>query len=166
MKKITAFTAAALSVITVGIYGVGSASAQYASTSTAPSTATPLQSELSLLATQIAQLEAAISLPTGTSTVTITPIVPVTGINSATFSRNLTLGDVGPDVLALQKFLNAQGGEARIAISGSGSPGNETNYYGAYTQTAVARWQTEQGILPAQGFFDANTRRILTANIQ
>ncbi len=60
--------------------------------------------------------------------------------NNFTFSRNLTVGDEGSDVLALQKLLNSQA-NSKIASIGPGSPGNETTYFGNLTKNAVIRFQ-------------------------
>jgi len=60
--------------------------------------------------------------------------------SSPLFIRSLTLGSTGEDVKALQKFLN-QDTTTRIAVSGPGSQGEETSYFGALTQAAVIRFQ-------------------------
>jgi peptidoglycan hydrolase-like protein with peptidoglycan-binding domain len=121
----------------------------------------PLQAELATLASQIAELQLAL---TATSTVIATnPLTTVSDPTSSVFYRDLTLGDSGPDVRALQEFLNAKGGLAEVNGTGPGSLGNETDYYGLYTETAVARWQTMEGILPAQGYFGASTRALVIA---
>ena len=60
----------------------------------------------------------------------------------ASFGRNLKLGDRGTEVLALQKFLN-QSQDTRIAQSGPGSPGEETDYFGQLTFSAVKKFQTK-----------------------
>ncbi len=57
-----------------------------------------------------------------------------------TLSRNLNLGDVGPDVKSLQVFLNQDPGTA-VATAGPGSLGSETEYFGNATRNAVIRFQ-------------------------
>ncbi len=58
------------------------------------------------------------------------------------FVRNLKLGDSGQDVLQLQKFLN-KSADTQIAVSGLGSIGNESTYFGALTKNAVMRFQNK-----------------------
>lgn len=72
------------------------------------------------------------------------------------FTRNLSIGSVGEDVLELQKYLNAHG--FPVASSGPGSPGNETLRFGGATRAALIRFQTADGIRPASGFFGPTTR--------
>lgn len=55
------------------------------------------------------------------------------------FTRQLNLGMSGIDVKELQRFLNANG--FQVAQSGAGSPGNETEYFGALTQAALQKYQ-------------------------
>jgi len=55
-------------------------------------------------------------------------------------NTNLETGDRGPAVRDLQEFLNADP-DTRISQSGSGSPGEETNYYGLQTAQAVISFQ-------------------------
>lgn len=57
-----------------------------------------------------------------------------------TFSRSLSLGTEGEDVLILQKILN-QNQYTQIAQEGVGSLGNETRYFGQKTKDAVIRFQ-------------------------
>jgi hypothetical protein len=85
-----------------------------------------------------------------------------------TFSRNLTIGDLGSDVLQLQVFLN-QNPATKIAGTGAGSPGKETTYYGALTADAVRRYQElhpreiliPHGLNAGTGFFGAGTRALV-----
>lgn len=95
------------------------------------------------------------------------PKVVVSGATSTTpnagsaytFARNLTLNMTGADVRELQKYLNAQG--FTIAATGAGSPGNETDYFGPATLTALIRFQKSHGIEPAVGYFGAITRAVV-----
>lgn len=80
---------------------------------------------------------------------------------SASFTRNLTVGSSGMDVKTLQQFLNAIG--FKIANSGPGSPGNETNLFGSLTKAALAKWQASVGISPASGYFGPLTRAKITS---
>jgi peptidoglycan hydrolase-like protein with peptidoglycan-binding domain len=64
---------------------------------------------------------------------------------SAVFTKGLSLGVSGPDVLRLQKLLNSDP-DTQIASSGVGSPGNETDYYGGLTEDAVKRFQAKYGV--------------------
>ena len=75
------------------------------------------------------------------------------------FSRDLKLGSTGEDVQELQKYLNHAG--VTVAVSGVGSPGNETNYFGPATQTALIKFQQAHGISPANGYFGPATRAII-----
>lgn len=72
------------------------------------------------------------------------------------FYRNLTIGSYGEDVMALQKFLNRAG--VFVALSGYGSPNNETFYFGRLTRAALAKWQAMHGIFPSVGYFGIKTR--------
>ncbi len=60
--------------------------------------------------------------------------------NCSVFVRTLKQGSAGQDVLLLQKILNQQSA-TRIALSGTGSQGEETEYFGAKTKDAVIRLQ-------------------------
>lgn len=72
------------------------------------------------------------------------------------FTRDLYLGKFGSDVKELQKFLNTNG--FKIANSGSGSPGNETEYFGVLTMNALSKFQKFYGIYPTLGYFGIKTR--------
>ena len=77
------------------------------------------------------------------------------------FVRYLSLGSTGDDVILLQKILNSDP-NTMIASQGPGSPGNETNYFGALTKKAVQKFQTKYGIAdsnnPAYGAVGPRTR--------
>ena len=83
----------------------------------------------------------------------------------AAFERNLRWGNNGSDVLALQKFLN-QDPDTRLALTGPGSPGAETTYFGPITHAAVIKFQEKYvtevlipvGLTKGTGFFGPSTR--------
>jgi len=72
-------------------------------------------------------------------------------IGACEFSRPLTVGVIGEDVRCLQRYLNNAG--FFVAVSGAGSPGNETTFFGPLTRLAVVRWQAANAISPAAGYF-------------
>ncbi|XKT75380.1 MAG: hypothetical protein ACJKSS_01160 [Patescibacteria group bacterium UBA2103] len=82
-----------------------------------------------------------------------------------TWTRSLTVGDSGADVMALQKFLNSDSA-TMIAASGVGSAGSESDYFGSLTAAAVAKFQNKYasevlapvGLSAGTGFFGSSTR--------
>ena len=91
------------------------------------------------------------------------------------FIRDLELGDTGEDVRNLQVFLNSSV-ETRIAQSGVGSPGEETDYFGQLTLYAVIAYQNYYasevlspiGLSSGTGYVGAKTREHIngTARVQ
>jgi peptidoglycan hydrolase-like protein with peptidoglycan-binding domain len=80
------------------------------------------------------------------------------------FSYTLTQGSRGPAVFELQKLLNANP-RTRIALSGAGSPGNETDYFGPATTRAVIRFQElhrEEVLAPANLSYGTGVVGVLT----
>jgi hypothetical protein len=71
-------------------------------------------------------------------------------------TRNLQLGSSGEDVKGLQQYLNSLG--FVIALSGPGSVGAETIFFGTLTRAAVSLYQKSRGIVPAVGFVGPLTR--------
>ena len=69
-------------------------------------------------------------------TITYDAYVPVCILNKTSL---LTYGARNENVRCLQKLLNTDP-ETRVALEGPGSPGNETNYYGVATRSAVAKF--------------------------
>ncbi len=59
-------------------------------------------------------------------------------------TRGLGVGTSGEDVRCLQRYLNWAG--FAVATSGTGSVGNETQYFGPMTQDAVIRWQNANAV--------------------
>lgn len=77
---------------------------------------------------------------TDTEATTTSPSSTSNHCSQQLLNTNLETGDRGPAVRDLQEFLNADP-DTRIASAGSGSSGEETNYYGLQTAQAVIRFQ-------------------------
>lgn len=56
------------------------------------------------------------------------------------WTTDLKIGSKGPEVRALQQFLN-QNATTTVAVAGAGSPGHESDRYGALTARSVTRFQ-------------------------
>ena len=77
-----------------------------------------------------------------------------------TFTAPMGQGATGVEVMNLQKFLNSDP-ETRVAVSGAGSAGMETQYYGPATAAAVSKFQvkyraevlTPLGLVNPTGYF-------------
>lgn len=72
------------------------------------------------------------------------------------FTKDLEIGSIGEDVRCLQKYLNAEG--FKIAESGVGSPGQETDTFGSLTKEAVMRWQAAHNFSLKTGTFGPMSR--------
>ncbi|MDQ3076317.1 MAG: peptidoglycan-binding protein [bacterium] len=77
-----------------------------------------------------------------------------------TFTMPLKLGTRNADVMALQQLLNANG--FTVSMTGAGSPGLETTYFGSRTKTGVIAFQRAKG-LGADGIVGPITRAALNA---
>jgi hypothetical protein len=75
------------------------------------------------------------------------------------------MGSTGPDVMKLQQFLNADA-DTRVAASGVGSVGAETDYFGGLTAAAVSKMQVKYrsdilspaGLVNPTGYFGPSSR--------
>jgi hypothetical protein len=93
-----------------------------------------------------------------------TPTTPSTGGSTGAcpaLSRSLQQGSTGADVMALQKFLNATAA-TQVSVSGAGSPGLESSYFGPATKAAVTKFQTLNNV-SAIGIVGPATRAAIAA---
>ncbi len=67
----------------------------------------------------------------------------------------LVFGTTDSEVIILQRFLNSQG--YIVSTSGSGSPSNESNYFGVKTKNALIKFQKAQGLTANLGTLDPQT---------
>lgn len=87
------------------------------------------------------------------------------GVCPYTWTRDLNVGATGADVKMLQMFLNANA-DTRVAATGAGSAGMETETYGPATAAAVSKFQvmhradilTPAGLVNPTGYFGPSTR--------
>jgi len=98
--------------------------------------------------------------PTG---IAVAPSTPVTAASASWLTRDLARNSTGEDVRTLQKLLNAAG--SIVAVSGAGSPGHESDFFGTATEKAVISFQVARGIKPSVGYVGALTRAALSASI-
>lgn len=80
----------------------------------------------------------------------------VLGAQAYNFTKDLTLGDSGPDVTALQQMLLAEG----YSI-----PAGATGYFGHQTLAASTAYQKANGIRPAVGYIGPITRASLNKGV-
>jgi hypothetical protein len=81
-----------------------------------------------------------------------TTTVPTT----TTSTLNLSFGMTHPDIRTLQQYLNSKG--YTVSLTGPGSIGNETNYFGPATLQALTRFQKASGIIGEEGIYGTRTR--------
>lgn len=82
----------------------------------------------------------------------------VLGSYKFNFTKLLKFGMTDEDVKQLQIYLNNHG--YPISITGAGSPGNETTYFGSLTKQAVVKFQESNKLIP-DGIVGENTKIIL-----
>ena len=88
----------------------------------------------------------------------------MSGSCNYTWTRSLSTGSTGQDVMNLQSFLNMSA-DTQVAVSGAGAPGSETSYYGSLTAAAVSKFQTKYsadilapvGLTSPTGYFGPST---------
>lgn len=100
-----------------------------------------MQAEINRLTALVEQLVLLLNLQNGG---TVTPPSP-TSPNPAcpyTWMRDLQFSDTGADVQQLQRFLNHDP-ETQLAVSGIGSPGQESSFYGELLSQAVSKFQVK-----------------------
>lgn len=87
------------------------------------------------------------------------------GVCPYTWTRDLKTGATGADVKMLQMFLNADA-DTRVAATGAGSAGMETETFGPATAAAVSKFQVKYradvlspaGLVNPTGYFGPGTR--------
>ncbi len=157
MTTIVKDTTAKFAVALVAVAMIFSA---FASTASAQEqSAEDLQQMINDLLAQVSNLQSQV----GTETSMVTGPASVCPY---TWTRNLTSGATGMDVMMLQQFLNADP-DTRVAAAGSvGSAGMETDYFGPATGAAVAKYQmkyraeilTPLGLVAATQYYGNSTR--------
>ncbi|MEK7766888.1 MAG: peptidoglycan-binding domain-containing protein [bacterium] len=154
--------------------GGGGFSPGYSSASTTPTTAvttttttTNNLTNITYLKSVIAQLQARLTtllaqMQSSSSSVTTTSVPVASDITPVfSFTIDLELGVVSDSVRQLQVYLNNHG--FRVASTGPGSPGNETNKFGVATRNALKLFQKSVNI-SASGFFGPTTRAYVNSH--
>ena len=155
LRLVALVTGVAVALVLMGAVAVAPAQA-------AGLTQTQIQSIVSLLASfgadaaTIANVTAALN---GQAT-------PGTGTNPnagacPALSRSLQQGSSGADVKALQVFLNGNA-QTQVSVSGAGSPGSETTFFGPATAAAVKKFQTLNNV-SSIGIVGPQTRAAIAA---
>lgn len=145
---------------TTGLMMVGGAFVSSASAGVNEDLQAQIASLLAMIASLQAQLEGSTS--GGSTSSSCTPY---------TFTRSLTVGDTGADVMQLQKIFNGDAA-TQIASSGVGSPSQETEYFGGLTKSAAIKWQDKHaaevlnpiGLFAGTGFIGSMSLAKLNAD--
>jgi len=137
-----------------------SGAAAFVPTVTVAATVEELQAQISALLAQITALQAQLSTAGGTTG----------AVCGYTFAVNLKQGDTATDVKNLQIVLNSDAA-TKVALTGVGSSGNETTYFGSLTKAAAIKFQEKYaadilsplGLTAGTGNVAAATRAKLNA---
>ncbi|MEK7628601.1 MAG: hypothetical protein AAB421_04280 [Patescibacteria group bacterium] len=121
-------------------------------------TASDLQAQIASLLATIAQLQTQIGAAPSA-------MPAASSCFGQTFTRNHVMGDKGGEVMWIQQFLNTMM-DTKVAMTGAGSPGNETSVFGPATKAAVIKFQnkyaadilTPVGLSAGTGFWGAASR--------
>jgi len=122
-----------------------------------------LKAEIARITTLIAQLQAELAK--------LRAVPKIEGIPAEfKFEKNLKFGMISNDVKYLQIVLNSDP-DTRLAASGVGSPGKETNIFGSLTKSAVIKFQekyaseilTPWGLTKGTGIVGSTTRAKLNS---
>jgi len=135
-KKTKKLASVLMSVSTIGwIAGTSAFVPMIAAADTTADTIALLQAQIATLQAQLLALAGATS-----------------GGSSAqcSFTRDITLGSRGDDVICLQNYLTSTGHFTYA--------GGSTGYYGSITKLALAAWQAANGVAPAAGYFGPISR--------
>ena len=90
--------------------------------------------------------------------VPMTAVVPA-ATPSLVFTKDLNVGAQSLAIKSLQSYLNTHG--FAVSLSGGGSSGKETTYFGPATKAALVKFQKAHGITPASGFLGPITRTFI-----
>ncbi|MCB9814341.1 hypothetical protein H6784_02900 [Candidatus Nomurabacteria bacterium] len=127
----TTITKSVVSKLAVAAVATSMIFAAYAPAARAQSSE-DLQKMINDLLAQVASLQSQVGQG-GTSAASVCPY---------TWTRDLSSGAKGADVMKLQQFLNADA-DTRVAVEGAGSAGMETEFYGPATAAAVSKLQVK-----------------------
>jgi len=103
-----------------------------------------LQAQIAALLAQIQQLQSQLNT-SGSTTTSVT----------YDFTSDLTVGSTGTQVSQLQQMLISKGYLTAVSAP--------TGYFGALTQSALAKFQAANGITPSVGYFGPKTRAFVNA---